>query len=96
MTKEVRDSIEKEINDLSHKGLRVLAFAEIPEGGALKNMAADHKDLKDIENYDKYEQGATFIGFVCIKDPARPEVKSAISACTTAGIRVIMITGDAI
>lgn len=52
--------------------------------------------MRDIERYDDYEQGATFIGFACIKDPARPEVRGAIEDCTTAGIRVIMITGDAI
>ena len=51
--------------------------------------------MKELENYDKFEQGATFVGFACIKDPARPEVKDAIKDCTTAGIRVIMITGDA-
>jgi len=32
---------------------------------------------------------------MCIKDPVRPEVGNAIKECNTAGIRVIMITGDA-
>jgi Ca2+-transporting ATPase len=50
--------------------------------------------LSDITTYNKYEQGATFIGIVCIKDPVRPEVAPAIADCKTAGIRVIMITGD--
>jgi Ca2+-transporting ATPase len=50
--------------------------------------------LSDIKGYDKFEQGATFVGIVCIKDPVRPEIKPAISDCKTAGIRVIMITGD--
>lgn len=35
-----------------------------------------------------------FVGICGIKDPARPEVAPAIADCTTAGIRVIMITGD--
>jgi P-type E1-E2 ATPase len=35
-----------------------------------------------------------FLGVICIKDPVRAEVKAAIQDCKTAGIRVIMITGD--
>lgn len=50
--------------------------------------------LGDIEKYAELEKGGTFLGFICIKDPVREEVKSAISDCKTAGIRVIMITGD--
>ena len=50
--------------------------------------------LSNIEKYSQYEEGGTFLGFVCIKDPVRKEVRPAIQACRTAGIRVIMITGD--
>lgn len=35
------------------------------------------------------------MGVVCIRDPPRPEVRPALEACKTAGVRVIMITGDA-
>lgn len=48
-----------------------------------------------MKDFDKFEQGATFIGIVCIRDPPRKEVKVGLEACKTAGIRVIMITGDA-
>lgn len=47
-----------------------------------------------MSKYNEYEFGGTFLGFVCIKDPVREEVKGAIEDCKTAGIRVIMITGD--
>ena len=50
--------------------------------------------LTDISTYNEYENGGTFLGIVCIKDPVREEVKAAIDDCKTAGIRVIMITGD--
>ena len=44
--------------------------------------------------YNEYESNATFVSLVCIQDPVREEVKPAIAKCHTAGIRVIMITGD--
>ena len=51
--------------------------------------------LSNLDKYAEYEIGGTFLGFVCIRDPPRDEVKGAIEECKTAGIRVIMITGDA-
>jgi Ca2+-transporting ATPase len=52
-------------------------------------------ELTDTTKYPQLEGGCLFLGYVCIKDPVRPEVKDAIQACRTAGINVIMITGDA-
>lgn len=41
------------------------------------------------------EDGLTFAGFMGLEDPPRPEVAQALEQCRSAGIRVIMITGDA-
>jgi len=36
----------------------------------------------------------TFVGFFGMKDALRPEVKEAMEKAFSAGIRVVMITGD--
>jgi magnesium-transporting ATPase (P-type) len=40
------------------------------------------------------ERGLTMVGFAALLDPARPEVKGAVEACHTAGVRIIVVTGD--
>ena len=41
-----------------------------------------------------YEQDLVFIGMAGMIDPPRAEVAAAVTACRTAGIRPVMITGD--
>ena len=41
-----------------------------------------------------YEQDLVFIGMTGMIDPPRTEVAAAVTACRTAGIRPVMITGD--
>jgi Ca2+-transporting ATPase len=40
------------------------------------------------------EEGMTFLGLIGLVDPPRPEAKAAVADCHTAGIEVVMITGD--
>jgi Ca2+-transporting ATPase len=98
MSKEDKEAFMDAVTEKQEQGLRVLAIAEIEKAGKLANLDASNKQklLSDFETFDSFEQGATFVGLACIQDPPRPEVKNAIADCKTAGVRVIMITGDAI
>lgn len=99
MTTKQRSTFLGLIEKQAAQGQRCLALAYVPDAGKLSKVTPENKDtvLKGVtqRQYADYEGDATFLGFVAIKDPVRPEVKPAIEQCRTAGIRVIMITGDA-
>ena len=78
------------------EGLRVLGIAIALDGGNMKDITAANasEKLANSADYKQRESNCAFIGYVCIKDPVRPEVKKAIQECKTAGVNVIMITGD--
>ncbi len=84
------------MQEVAKEGLRCLALAVINDAGKLKDLNQNNieEKLTDINKYNELEMGGTFLGVVCIRDPPRSEVKAAIEDCKTAGIRVIMITGD--
>ena len=70
-------------DDMARRGLRVLAFAS----RRLERMPEEGQ-LEDIET------GMTLLGLVGLIDPPRAEAAEAVALCRTAGIRVVMITGD--
>ncbi|HEX9206833.1 MAG TPA: cation-transporting P-type ATPase, partial [Steroidobacteraceae bacterium] len=63
---------------MAGQGLRVLGFA--------------YRQLQD--GGDSAQAGMTFSGLVGLRDPPRPEVRAALERCHSAGIKVIMVTGD--
>ena len=71
---------------LAAEGLRVLALARgrVPAAGSAAGL---HPLLPAVAGLD-------FLGFVGLSDPLRPGVREAVRRCGTAGIRVVMITGD--
>ncbi|MDX1781220.1 MAG: cation-transporting P-type ATPase [Thalassovita sp.] len=66
------------------------AYAEMADKG-LRVIGLARREVSEAE---APEADMEFIGLVGMIDPPRPEVKQAIRACRSAGIRVIMITGD--
>jgi magnesium-transporting ATPase (P-type) len=84
LTEDDRRRIKQENDSIASRGLRVLAFA-YRDGGELQGTPYSAEQLEDQ---------LIFLGLAALSDPLRPEVPEAIRACHTAGIRVIMITGD--
>lgn len=68
-------------HQLATEALRVLAFAFRPDPPSGSPVEEVEKDL-------------TFVGFMGMIDPPRPEAKAALQVCQEAGIAVKMITGD--
>jgi len=78
LTKTLREEILKENENLAFQSLRVLGFA-----------------FKETKNPKiGAEENLCWLGLEAMIDPPRPEVRQALEDCKTAGIRVIMVTGD--
>lgn len=69
--------------NMASKALRVLMAAYKP-----------YNEKPSDFSPEALENDLCFLGLCGMIDPIRPEVKSAITECRTAGIRAIMITGD--
>ncbi|WP_433520207.1 cation-translocating P-type ATPase [Nocardia pseudovaccinii] len=79
-----RHMLGQQVDGLARRGLRVLAVADlgIEPGTPLP------------QNSEQAERDMTLLGLVAMADPPRREVADAVAACHTAGIRIIVITGD--
>lgn len=73
--------LEEQNEGMAKDGLRVITIAN---GKIAKKDSYEEKDIK----------GLTFMGMVGFIDPIRKEAVASIRQCKTAGIKVLMITGD--
>ncbi len=78
---EKRQALAVDINTMAAQGLRILGVAK---------ASFSRPELPD----GQHDFDFTFLGLVGFADPVRPQVADAVRECYTAGIRVIMITGD--
>jgi P-type Ca2+ transporter type 2C len=83
MTDDLRAQIVAQNDEMSRQALRVLAVCE-------RDLPTDLTDYTP----DTVETDLTFLGLVGMLDPPRPEVTEAVEHALTAGIRIIMVTGD--
>jgi len=74
-------ALSREVDSMAEQGLRVLGVAKANFQPTA--LPAGPHDFR-----------FQFLGLVGLQDPIRPMVPRAIRECTSAGIRVVMITGD--
>ena len=73
---------------------KILEINEKFAKGALRVLGFAYKELDGKIATKDVEKEMIFLGLQAKIDPPRPEVKDAIKKCETAGIKVVMITGD--
>ena len=72
------------ISNWAQEGLRLLAVAE---------RQVDQREVGGMTR-EQAERDLTLLGVVAMIDPPRPEVAEAVAACHSAGVRLIVVTGD--
>ena len=75
------DGVQQAVDAMAAEGLRVLGVAKAAHEGEL--WPESQRDFQFV-----------FLGLVGLADPLRPSVPAAVRECRSAGIRVVMITGD--
>ena len=83
LTEERRRELLQRTDDMSDRGLRVLAFA-----------FRDVDATAQITSAQEAEQALVFLGLIGLDNPVRPQVPAAVARCHSAGIHVVMLTGD--
>jgi Ca2+-transporting ATPase len=78
-------AIKADVETLASDGIRVLAVA-----------SANVPDVTQAQDLPETPRGLAFeyVGLLGFADPLRPNVPAAVAECRSAGIRVVMITGD--
>jgi len=80
MPSQLRNQFESELKRMTDSGMRVIAVGKGAQNGSLP----DDKRYLQLET----------LGLIGLADPIRPTVPGAIAELASAGVRVVMITGD--
>jgi len=81
----IRENVDRQIESFAAKGFRVLGMAS--------RILPDRQENSEF-TFEDVERDMTFVGLAALFDPPRPMIEKAVSEARSAGIRVIMVTGD--
>jgi sodium/potassium-transporting ATPase subunit alpha len=90
ITDEDRSAIEREIEYFGRQGKRVLAGARLKLDPTIWSPTFEFNT--EVVNFPM--DGLCFVCLGCLIDPPRPDVPAAMDTLKTAGVRVLMVTGD--
>lgn len=94
-TPQQQQTLTAQVSKMAAQGLRVLGVAKASLLEAPPPFLSPHPSLNlNHLPEQQHDFPFQFIGLVGLSDPVRPTVAAAIQECHTAGIRVVMITGD--
>jgi P-type Ca2+ transporter type 2C len=95
LTPEQQQILAAKVTAMAAQGLRVLGVAKVGLLEAPPAFLPPHPSIDPGHLPDKqHDFPFQFLGLVGLSDPVRPTVAAAIQECYSAGIRVVMITGD--
>ena len=83
---EQRPAVEAKLLEYQSMAMRTLGFAY--------QILDDDADIEPYTDGRLNETELTFLGFVAISDPVRPDVPDAVKCCLDAGVDVKIVTGD--
>ncbi|MDX1566223.1 MAG: cation-transporting P-type ATPase [Longimicrobiales bacterium] len=88
LTEDHREEVLERNRAFASDAYRVLGFARKEVDGASGAPEGGSGGEEEIET------GMVFLGLQAMIDPPRSEVEEAVADCRSAGIRVVMVTGD--
>ena len=83
------EGLERPLREGEKEKLQQQALAYAAQG--LRVLALAYRVVDDAE---ASTEGLVFVGLVAMVDPPRREVPPAVAACASAGIRIIVMSGD--
>lgn len=82
--------VNEQLQYMMERGERCLGFARLD----LNRAEYPENFVFDTEEVNFPMTGLTFVGLMSLLDPPREAVPDAVATCQTAGVKVIMVTGD--